>query len=369
MLDSFGLALADLDVTPTVRAAINTSPVISVPGAQSATSNVALAITGTSISDPESQSQTVAITVTNGTFSLASTTGLSFTVGDGTADAAMTFSGSLANCNTAIATLTFTSTTDFEGSSTLTINSTDSGGGVATQKTVAITVDWIPSSAASLVGEWINDAAYFYSDAGTTQAVVTDPVYRWTSKNSGSLYVENSTLGSRPVLNSVGGKLAITGTTGGKFLSNATFGPYNTGTFGFGIKMVTRGGASLNCPSGFNGPTSGNANVYLGENGSNNWFAGNNAGAAEINSATATDTNTHSLIITRTSGGNMQLYLDGVLLGTCSASGTGTAGIVLCQYGGGNYLWDGYIYTVNVFNAVLGATSLANLHTHIAGRM
>ena len=344
----------------------NVPPTITVPGAQSATSNVALAITGTSIADAESNNQTVSLSVSHGTISAASLVGLT---GSGNGTGTWSYSGTIAAINTAIATLTYTSTTDYEGSDTLTINSTDSGGGAAAQQTVAITVDWIPSSAASLVGEWINDAAYFYSDAGTTQAVVTDPVYRWTSKNSGSLYVQNSTLGSRPVLNSVGGKLAITGTTGGKFLSNTTFGPYNTGTFGFGIKMVTRGGASLNCPSGFNGPTSGTANVYLGENGSNNWFAGNNAGAAEINSATATDTSTHSLIITRTSGGNMQLYLDGVSLGTCSASGTGTAGIVLCQYGGGNYLWDGYIYTVNVFNAVLGATALANLHTHIAGRM
>ena len=177
----------------------NTAPTITVPGAQSATSNVALAITGISISDPESQSQTVSISVSHGTFSLASTTGLSFSVGDGTADSSMTFSGTLANVNTAIATLTYTSTTDFEGTSTFTLNSTDSGGGAAAQKTIAVTVAWNPSSMSDLVA-WFDPSFGVYSDAGTTPAVVGDPVYRWVSKNSGSIYAEQTVLANRPIL-------------------------------------------------------------------------------------------------------------------------------------------------------------------------
>lgn len=180
-------------------AARNAVPTITVPGAQSATSNVALAITGTSISDPESQSQTVSISVSHGTFSLASTTGLSFSVGDGTADASMTFSGSLANCNTAIATLTYTSTTDYYGSDTLTIDSTDSAGGAATQKTVAITVSLTPASLPSLVDGWFSNGL-FYTDAGTTLATSSgDAVQQWSSQ-TGAKKGSQATLGNKPLL-------------------------------------------------------------------------------------------------------------------------------------------------------------------------
>lgn len=204
-------------------AARNSLPVITVPGAQSATSNVALAITGTSIADAESNNQTVAITLTNGTFSLppASIAALSFTVGDGTADAAMTFSGSLANCNTALSTLTYTSTTDFEGTSTFTINSTDSGGGAAAQKTIAVTVTWIPTSESSLVGWWSGDSvAKFFTDDGVTQATIGDPVKRWYSDNSGSLYFVQATLANRPVLRQgANGKYFVSGESGTTFMS------------------------------------------------------------------------------------------------------------------------------------------------------
>jgi hypothetical protein len=45
----------------------------------------------------------IALTISGGTFSLSGITGLSFSVGDGTNDAAMTFTGSLTNINNALA--------------------------------------------------------------------------------------------------------------------------------------------------------------------------------------------------------------------------------------------------------------------------
>ena len=44
----------------------------------------------------------VTLTATNGTITLSQTTGLSFTAGDGTADATMTFTGTIADINTAL---------------------------------------------------------------------------------------------------------------------------------------------------------------------------------------------------------------------------------------------------------------------------
>lgn len=117
----------------------NRAPGIVVPGAQSATSSVAKAITGTSITDTDGNPQTVTLSVDHGTLTLASTTGLSFSVGDGTADATMTFSGSLANVNTAIATITYTATAFYYGSDTLSITTNDSSGGTDSDS-IAITV-------------------------------------------------------------------------------------------------------------------------------------------------------------------------------------------------------------------------------------
>jgi hypothetical protein len=45
----------------------------------------------------------VTLTATNGTLTLSGTTGLSFSGGDGTADASMTFTGTITNINAALA--------------------------------------------------------------------------------------------------------------------------------------------------------------------------------------------------------------------------------------------------------------------------
>lgn len=147
------------------------APRITVPGAQSATSNVAKAITGTNLADADGNPQTVTLSVDHGTFSLAGTTGLSFSVGDGTADATMTFSGSLTNINTAIATLTYTSTTDYVGADTLSITTNDGTVSVG-PSTVAITVTWTPESLGANLVAWFDPSfgAYANSAARFTAA-------------------------------------------------------------------------------------------------------------------------------------------------------------------------------------------------------
>jgi len=78
------------------------------------------------------------LTVTKGTISLSGITGLSFTAGDGTADASMTFSGTVANINAALTNLVY----DFDEvanpsatSDTLTMSTpwTDGSNSVVTQ--------------------------------------------------------------------------------------------------------------------------------------------------------------------------------------------------------------------------------------------
>jgi hypothetical protein len=60
----------------------------------------------------------VTLSATHGTLTLSQLTGLTFTVGDGTADATMTFTGTMANINAALNGLTYAPTADYNGAAT-----------------------------------------------------------------------------------------------------------------------------------------------------------------------------------------------------------------------------------------------------------
>ena len=101
-----------------------------VPGPQATDEDVPLTFSignGNSIqiSADSGENLEVTLSVTNGTLTLSGTTGLAFTSGDGTADASMTFTGTVESINAALAGLTFTPTSDFNGSATLTLSSAD----------------------------------------------------------------------------------------------------------------------------------------------------------------------------------------------------------------------------------------------------
>ena len=84
----------------------------------------------------------VTLTATNGTMTLTTLTGLTFSGGsDGTADATMSFSGTLADINAALATASYTPTGNYNGSATITLNVTDTFGGIVATGTGAATND------------------------------------------------------------------------------------------------------------------------------------------------------------------------------------------------------------------------------------
>ncbi len=122
-------ATRGIDIT-----AVNDAPVNTVPGAQSTNQNTPLTFSsgnGNQISvadaDAGSADIRVTLTVTNGTLTLATTAGLSFGAGDGTADATMTFDGTLTEVNAAMNGMNFTPTLGFSGAASLTITSNDLG--------------------------------------------------------------------------------------------------------------------------------------------------------------------------------------------------------------------------------------------------
>jgi hypothetical protein len=85
------------------------------------------------------------IAVTSGTVTLNDTTGLTFTTGDGTADANMVFTGTLTALNNATNNATFNTALNFNGPATvaITVNdqgNTGSGGAKSDTKTLSITV-------------------------------------------------------------------------------------------------------------------------------------------------------------------------------------------------------------------------------------
>ena len=144
-----GLNPADLSVTN--LEVPNLAPVNTVPGTQTTNEELPLVfMAGTnpvSVTDLDAgvSPMQVTLTATNGTLSLNGTLGLTFSVGDGSADATMTFAGAVTAVNSALNGLIFTPSSDFFGSASVQIVTDDQGntgtGGAKTDTdTVSITV-------------------------------------------------------------------------------------------------------------------------------------------------------------------------------------------------------------------------------------
>ncbi|MDA1166595.1 MAG: cadherin domain-containing protein, partial [Planctomycetota bacterium] len=119
------------DVTVT---AVNDAPVNQVPETQVTSVDVPVTFNATngnaiSITEVDSASSPINVSLTgyNGTLTLSTTTGLTFNSGDGTADGAMDFTGTVADINTALDGLVFTPDSGFEGAAGLTIGTDDQG--------------------------------------------------------------------------------------------------------------------------------------------------------------------------------------------------------------------------------------------------
>ena len=177
-----GLLYSDEVHATVIVTGVNDAPINVVPGAQTFNEDVARVFStangnALSVSDPDadpaSQALRVTLTVGQGTLTLASLAGLSFVggVGDGTADATMTFTGTANAINVALgAGLTYNPIADYNGSDTLTFtvndqgfNGTDaglSGNGSSEQDsdTVTLTINAVVDIA--------NDSVSFAEDAG-----------------------------------------------------------------------------------------------------------------------------------------------------------------------------------------------------------
>lgn len=128
--------------------AVNDAPVVTAPTAASTDEDTGLAFSSANgnaitVSDADATELTVALTATNGTLALGSTTNLTVT-GNGTAT--VTLSGTASAINAGLSGLTFTPTANFNGPASVTVSATDSGGtgtggALSDSKTVTVTVN------------------------------------------------------------------------------------------------------------------------------------------------------------------------------------------------------------------------------------
>ena len=162
--------------------AVNDAPIITIPGLVTTPEDTPLVFsTGggdlISITDVDAAGfpVQVALNVSNGVITLAGTAGLAFTTGDGTADASMTFTGTVANINAALDGLSFVPTADYSGSAFLSVTVNDQGasglGGAL-----------IDADFATITVAGVNDAP-----AGTdfTIAMAPNTSYTFTAANFG----------------------------------------------------------------------------------------------------------------------------------------------------------------------------------------
>lgn len=202
--------------------AVNDAPVLSVPGAQSATEDTNLVIGSISFSDVDigTSPAQVTLSASNGILTLSSTTGLSFTSGaNGTSS--MMFTGTLTNINTALNNLTYKGNTNFNGSDTISLTASDqggngSGGALSDSKSISVTVSAV------------NDAPV--ATVPGSQSVNEDTTL--TVSGISASDVDIGTSPAQVTLSASNGVVALSSTTGLSFTSgaNATSNMVFTGT-------------------------------------------------------------------------------------------------------------------------------------------
>ncbi|MBF0339823.1 MAG: tandem-95 repeat protein [Magnetococcales bacterium] len=140
-----GGAITDTDTVTVTVNPINDAPVFSSLATQTAFEDTSKTITGLTLTDPDATTLQLTLSATLGVVTLASTTGLTFTTGDGVADASMVFSGSLADLQTALASLAYLGNANVSGSAAITLQANDlgnsgAGGALSASRTINITL-------------------------------------------------------------------------------------------------------------------------------------------------------------------------------------------------------------------------------------
>src|SRR6185436_2958400 len=129
----------DSDAVAITVTAVNDAPVNTVPGAQTVNEDAALSIGGVSVNDVDGNLSTTQLTVSNGTVNVSLAGGAAISAG-ANGSSTLTLSGTQAQINAALASISYQGNANFNGADALTIVSTDANGATDSD-TVAITVN------------------------------------------------------------------------------------------------------------------------------------------------------------------------------------------------------------------------------------
>ncbi len=345
------------DGTPDIGAfefgsGVNEVPVNAVPTSQTTNQDTTLVFSsGTSnqisISDPDAGSSELQITLTatNGTVTLSGTTGLTFSIGDGTADATMTLAGTIANLNTALNGLMFAPTTSYSGAASLEIITKDQGNtGTApldgdANLTTKYTFDVDGTDAIGANDATLNNGAAVVADAERENVLSTDGV------DDHAEVPTAATNGLSQFAFSFWAKTTETGTNAFYWQRPTLFGMEITG---FGSNDM-----AINTNNGFIG-------FWTGLSGTD---------ADYLSTTTQINDNQWHQITVSNDGANASLYVDGVLE-TSLATGNGldnlsfyigalhssTGGPVTAEH-------SGFFDDVRIFNRSLTAQEASDLYS------
>ena len=147
-------------------AAVNDPVGASAPETETVFEDTPKAINGLAISDADAALApngvyVVTLSSTNGTMSVTTNAGLTFSAGDGTADATMTFRGTLSAINTALATAVYAPASNYGGPAEIQLQATDqfgatvatgTGAGTNASDTTAVTVTAVNDAPTNTVG-------------------------------------------------------------------------------------------------------------------------------------------------------------------------------------------------------------------------
>jgi hypothetical protein len=183
-------------------------PSISAPSTVSVGENASLTFSGgnaISVSDTGGTSEQLTLTVQHGTLTLGTTTGLTVT-GNGTASVLL--SGTLSTLNSDLTSLSYTPTSGYSGSDTLSLSDKDTTDTLTGSNSVAITVSPLPSVTAPSNASVYKNHTLTFSAALGDAITLADGAATGTSTDSLTLQV-------------VDGRLKLATTSGIKFTSGA----------------------------------------------------------------------------------------------------------------------------------------------------
>jgi hypothetical protein len=191
------------------------APSITAPRTASATENASFVFSGgnvISIADAfPSATDSLKLSVTHGTLTLASTTGLTFTSG-GNGTASFTVSGSVNSLNADLIGLVYQPTAGYFGPDTLAVSLSDPGDSLSSAANVAITVNPLsaPSIAAPASASLVENSSLVFSSANNNAITLGDSV-AGSNSDSLTLSVAHGTL----TLATISGLTFTTGSNGG----------------------------------------------------------------------------------------------------------------------------------------------------------